>query len=192
MSTDCIYIPLCFYLYPNADPTSLATPTNLHSTMFLLIRQGWSPDGTYSSIYIPLCFYLYRFSVSTERYHTHLHSTMFLLIPLSRIVVPDMDRHLHSTMFLLIPPSGDRCLQFQDSFTFHYVSTYTCRSGFSFPRQFPFTFHYVSTYTEKCVVVFSTSVKIYIPLCFYLYSYWAGLGIDENTNLHSTMFLLIR
>ena len=148
MSTDCIYIPLCFYLYPNADPTSLATPTNLHSTMFLLIRQGWSPDGTYSSIYIPLCFYLYRFSVSTERYHTHLHSTMFLLIPLSRIVVPDMDRHLHSTMFLLIPPSGDRCLQFQDSFTFHYVSTYTCRSGFSFPRQFPFTFHYVSTYTN--------------------------------------------
>ena len=142
-----IYIPLCFYLYVFLQALNMSICLDLHSTMFLLIqipgRQG-------------------RTAIH------HLHSTMFLLIPFKRLPSQPGIPHLHSTMFLLIRIStaGDDEQLFL--FTFHYVSTYTCKSLWN---------------TPDC--------KIYIPLCVYLYCQFSVRYL-VRLHLHSTMFLLIR
>ena len=99
---DRIYIPLCFYLYRDSGRTggkqsgftfhyvstytcwtviSVASLKNLHSTMFLLIRD--------------LLLY-------STNHSSHLHSTMFLLIRFLPPAAVIALSNLHSTMFLLI------------------------------------------------------------------------------------------
>ena len=139
--------------------------------MFLLIHNGTDESGSCGCIYIPLCFYLYYYiyatsggwskftfhyvstytqiagivlTVKTEfTFHYVSTYTCILLLPCNHLL------YLHSTMFLLILSSRTMRL-IRDSFTFHYVSTYTlgicCRP-----------IHHI---------------KIYIPLCFYLYNLW--------------------
>ena len=99
--TDEIYIPLCFYLYL-CDHLQNLCISHLHSTMFLLIRK----------------------TVGANLATIDLHSTMFLLILQQLLGITDLIPNLHSTMFLLIPGSVRRYHE-TDSFTFHYVSTYT-------------------------------------------------------------------
>ena len=144
----CIYIPLCFYLYARDSTDILALAlftfhyvstytlnptiitkhiTNLHSTMFLLIRSNSFYLYRCRHIYIPLCFYLYDPDA---------------------ILMHKTNHHLHSTMFLLI--RTDLCArQIPDTtFTFHYVSTYTFGPCVDPRVVIKFTFHYVSTYTK--------------------------------------------
>ena len=98
-----IYIPLCFYLYENC----------LRSLRPLL------------SIYIPLCFYLYlRPYNRAEWRRSYLHSTMFLLIRKKAKRSINSYTDLHSTMFLLIRGKRRKSGR-SETFTFHYVSTYT-------------------------------------------------------------------
>ena len=75
-----IYIPLCFYLYKDADGNRPDIYINLHSTMFLLILQTSYTPLSDILIYIPLCFYLYDEKSAQKVAELHLHSTMFLLI----------------------------------------------------------------------------------------------------------------
>ena len=97
----------------------------------------------------------------------HLHSTMFLLIPLSdqREVLQVV--YLHSTMFLLIR-GNCKSITGKISFTFHNVSINTQESTFNPALVEIFTFHNVSINTASPYAI----------------------QINE-TNLHSTMFLLI-
>ena len=142
---------------------------DLHSTMFLLIRDLIDPNFKPGiCIYIPLCFYLYVW-----RFLTFLTAN-FIYIPLC---------------FYLYCLGSVRA-RWYSRFTFHYVSTYTASvlpgPGLSFiyiplcfylydisSSQYDmlhlFTFHYVSTYTiiPDCILLPRT--YIYIPLCFYLY-----------------------
>ena len=185
---------------------------NLHSTMFLLILPAREIYLTALPIYIPLCFYLYcrhsGYCCDGRKFTFHYVSTYTIIYACLRCIAV---LHLHSTMFLLIRTSRRRwkargriyiplCFYLYATatteqwgvirFTFHYVSTYTCRSVLRAWRQYhlhstmfllirrvsiasssdlSFTFHYVSTYTETLPSSDSIIVIIYIPLCFYLY-----------------------
>ena len=163
---------------------------NLHSTMFLLILSRRLilpsviylftfhyvstytmvnlPDHVTAVIYIPLCFYLYQIDSTGSHYLSYLHSTMFLLIlRFPRVFAPDTRL-----------------------FTFHYVSTYTLRSGdriLVFPNLHSTMFlliqpdscwtadshPYLHSTMFLLILItdlFSDSFRgIYIPLCFYLY-----------------------
>ena len=140
-----IYIPLCFYLYSRHRPFLHPDLPDLHSTMFLLIRKQGSKGMTLDIIYIPLCFYLYRLCKRVTWPRKDLHSTMFLLI-------------LYEILKNIVP----------NSFTFHYVSTYTLE-----------------------IIQLLHILLIYIPLCFYLYRIPSICSNKSSLNLHSTMFLLI-
>ena len=163
---------------------------NLHSTMFLLIRINVAPlewvRGKFTFHYVSTYTAMKLDNMIEQK---HLHSTMFLLIPIARKMIPGQSR-----------------------FTFHYVSTYTWRNSLGRKPVYIFTFHYVSTYTRPQNTSCAMGIRIYIPLCFYLYPVWiehdTGPGkftfhyvstythpdIRSNTfsrHLHSTMFLLI-
>ena len=56
--TDIIYIPLCLYLYCDAEK-AYPSITDLHSTMPLLIPVMTKLQIISRLIYIPLCLYLY-------------------------------------------------------------------------------------------------------------------------------------
>ena len=146
-----------------------APEPHLHSTMFLLILLKVLLEPPAAVIYIPLCFYLY----GQESYRNDC--VWWIYIPLCFY------------LYLIVSQREvDR-----NTFTFHYVSTYTCRRYLSpagwhciyIPLCFylyrtrseywlpwtVFTFHYVSTYTlTKSLNHLKT--LIYIPLCFYLYN----------------------
>ena len=70
-------------------------------------------------------------------------------------------------MFLLILSNWEK-IRLYLTFTFHYVSTYTFANQKSPQHATIFTFHYVSTYTRR-----------------------KRIRKEMQTNLHSTMFLLI-
>ena len=78
-----------------------------------------------------------------------------------------------------------------DEFTFHYVSTYTLHWHSGKTGRHWFTFHYVSTYTGRQVTDPVWIIRIYIPLCFYLYNQRVPGEPSDRGHLHSTMFLLI-
>ena len=56
-----------------------------------------------------------------------------------------------------------------DTFTFHYASTYTIKAAIKSGQIIEFTFHYASTYTKAPLQEYPDREIIYIPLCFYLY-----------------------
>ena len=159
--------------------------------MFLLIRICFIFLHRVLEIYIPLCFYLYPYSI------VHDSSMSDIYIPLCF--------YLYSEILCFHPP-------LYETFTFHYVSTYTILSVLVWRRwciYIPLCFYlYRKLRTKHTFVVYlhSTmfllipardarypkSVWIYIPLCFYLYKQpWIN-SIRDWTHLHSTMFLLIR
>ena len=119
--------------------------------------------------------------------------------------------HLHSTMYLFQLGSCYLC-QYQDIFTFHYVSISTRKI---IPLSYSiliFTFHYVSISTH-CGFIRHIRRGIYIPLCIYFnggtnlllatknlftfhyvsISTQSSLSIKQvHVNLHSTMYLFQR
>ena len=78
-----------------------------------------------------------------------------------------------------------------DTFTFHYASTYTIKAAIKSGQIIEFTFHYASTYTKAPLQEYPDREIIYIPLCFYLYQSPAARISWSGDNLHSTMLLLI-
>ena len=138
--------------------------------MFLLILND-SFNRLFQDVHLhSTMFLLIRDFMSLMRRRVmNLHSTMFLLILYTDILVKPGDTDLHSTMFLLIRVSG-------------------LISKFSLS---PFTFHYVSTYTGRQVTDPVWIIRIYIPLCFYLYNQRVPGEPSDRGHLHSTMFLLI-
>ena len=129
----------------NTDATAVRKITDLHSTMLLLYRPGWSDPWPSIWIYIPLCFY-FILTAKDQRdiQQIHLHSTMLLLYPISSPPQPAGRSYLHSTMLLLYRTRPGRawserriyiplCFYFiakqqatriEDAlFTFHYAST---------------------------------------------------------------------
>ena len=165
-------------------------PTNLHSTMLLLILNGvnYMVTGNYNlhstmlllihnlknilkqlnSIYIPLCFYLY--ASCDSRYPGR-----------NRIYIP--------LCFYLYGP-WLRSSQTVLSFTFHYASTYTIlQTGIEIIGK------YLHSTMLLLILRRQNSIKsfkiIYIPLCFYLYLPVRTWEMHILLYLHSTMLLLI-
>ena len=185
-----IYIPLCLYLYwksskPHwcsskftfhyastytANAMNMITwICNLHSTMPLLIRGALFGAFAVILIYIPLCLYLYAGAEYIGM------GVLMIYIPLCLYLygwicpqyagAQPFTFHYASTYTRGILA----VLKTQKLFTFHYASTYTAPVYAQLTVIVSFTFHYASTYTVPNIVVTSPCVKIYIPLCLYLY-----------------------
>ena len=155
-------------LIPARGRISRRSISHLHSTMLLLIQTHrlHFPSSSaftfhYASTYTPPL----TFAVSDYLSFTFHYASTYATCDLYRC---DYDRDLHSTMLLLIP--GDRgAATAGNLFTFHYASTYTRLPPICFCRFHIFTFHYASTYTQRNHGNLD-SHRIYIPLCFYLYT----------------------
>ena len=203
-----------FLLIPVGFIAFGAAITHLHSTMFLLIRL-WNAGirckkhNLHSTMFLLILNRLKRLKIIRQ----DLHSTMFLLILCRQGVFLVFIFDLHSTMFLLIQRSTLICSTKNHRFTFHYVSTYTATvvitspstlfiyiplcfylySAHPDPRPgwYSFTFHYVSTYTKPET---GTSGIYHVFTFHYVSTYTYGRYAKKEgiTNLHSTMFLLIR
>ena len=185
-----IYIPLCFYLY---DSRAALMLFSLSFTFHYVSTYTCSPFRVIVLcflIYIPLCFYLYtksrRASLRNYTFTFHYVSTYTELnrfrTILNLIYIP--------LCFYLYRRKGCQPGAIP-GFTFHYVSTYTidfhiCSNVFII-IYIPLCFY---LYVFVPVLV-NVNIAIYIPLCFYLYAKEIAEYIIES-NLHSTMFLLIR
>ena len=114
------------YVSTYTPPRRVKAPDirNLHSTMFLLIRdKGDKGDkgDTFTFHYVST----YTDPDPEEsRCHTHLHSTMFLLIQSSPLILPHTFHIYIPLCFYLYLPAIRMRIRISQ-FTFHYVSTYT-------------------------------------------------------------------
>ena len=121
----------------------------------------------------------------------HLHSTMFLLIRITHAQCKTVQSHLHSTMFLLIRSLLRRtykCYPDLHSTMFLLIPQPEAPEPQRNNHLHSTMFLLIPTldYVEL------KGLTIYIPLCFYLYLRCCNRKEGDQTNLHSTMFLLIR
>ena len=122
---------------------------------------------------------------------SHLHPTMYLLI-LSDVDFYDSNgAYLHPTMYLLIPSSVLLMYSLTVKFTSHYVSINSLFYFQSCKRFNKFTSHYVSInsiYPPYSITSLNTFTSHYVSIN----SDNANIKKLVQTNLHPTMYLLIR
>ena len=101
-SGQCIYIPLCLYLYLRSIFVIWILSSFTFHYVYIYILSELLAFVNIVPIYIPLCLYLYDTTMSSHAIRINLHSTMFI--------------------FISSPAAQEEsCLC---SFTFHYVYIY--------------------------------------------------------------------